>query len=72
MSKEGLAEVDNIVAAVFEYIAMLRSADPPEWIFDECRRLYNTYFRFLDKSTPDAACTSLAKSLRVYPPSKVS
>ncbi|KAF7255299.1 hypothetical protein EG68_08286, partial [Paragonimus skrjabini miyazakii] len=52
LTENGLGRVDDIVAKVYQYLRMLRSDEPQEWIFLENQALNNLHFRFKDKEQP--------------------
>lgn len=52
LTKNGLANVDKVVNAVFKYIQRLKEVGPQEWVFEENRNIGSIIFDFLEKSNP--------------------
>lgn len=47
-----MENVDGIVSIVYQYLTMLRTAGPQEWVFNESRDIAAMNFRFKSKSRP--------------------
>nr|CAD7434187.1 unnamed protein product [Timema monikensis] len=67
LTEEGIERVDDIVALVFDYIAMLRSEGPQEWIFQEYMDIVSMHFRFKDKESPRGYVSGLVHNLHEFP-----
>ncbi|KAK0157499.1 hypothetical protein PV328_011239 [Microctonus aethiopoides] len=71
LTEDGIHHVDDIVTLTFQYINMLRSEGPLEWIFEECKQLSNMKFYFTIKSSPESYVSSTAYALHEYPMEEV-
>jgi len=67
LTEEGIDHVNDIVTAVFQYLQLLKSEGPQQWVFEECRDLSSMTFRFKDKERPQSYVTALAEQLHYYP-----
>ncbi|KAM9326665.1 insulin-degrading enzyme [Gastrophryne carolinensis] len=67
LTEEGLLHVDDIILHMFQYIEMLRTEGPQEWVFQECKDLNAVAFRFKDKERPRGYTSKLAGLLHYYP-----
>nr|CAD7441027.1 unnamed protein product [Timema bartmani] len=67
LTEEGIERVDDIVALVFDYITMLRSEGPQEWIFQEYMDIVSMHFRFKDKESPQGYVSGLVHNLHEFP-----
>jgi len=71
LTEEGEDQVEDIVTAAFQYLAMVRREGPQEWIFKECGDLSAMDFRFKDKQKPRPYVQALSRSLHDFPPHEV-
>lgn len=71
LSEEGLEHVDDILLMMFQYIEMLRSEGPQEWVYKECQQLSDMIFRFKDKEKPINYTSFLARRMQKYPLNEV-
>ncbi|XP_073452147.1 insulin-degrading enzyme isoform X1 [Aquarana catesbeiana] len=67
LTEEGLLHVEDIILHMFQYMHMLRSSGPQEWVFQECKDLNAVAFRFKDKEPPRGYTSKLAGLLHYYP-----
>lgn len=69
LTKEGLANYDEVVAAIFKYIELLRDGSSlQEWAFKEVQQLGELSFRFKEKLPPSSYASQLAAQMQVdYP-----
>lgn len=67
LSTEGLEHVDEIVQLLFNYIGMLQTAGPKQWIYEELAELSAVKFRFKDKEQPMTMAINVASSLQYIP-----
>lgn len=51
LTTEGVRKYREVVKVFFSYIALLRSAQPQEWIFNELVKLADYHFKFKEKSS---------------------
>jgi insulysin len=49
LTTEGLKNYEQVVVAIFQYIAMLKSQEPHEWIVEEQKKLAEVNFKFMQK-----------------------
>ncbi|KAK0161382.1 hypothetical protein PV327_009858 [Microctonus hyperodae] len=71
LTEDGIDHVDDIVTLTFQYINMLRSKGPIEWIFDECKQISQMDFNFKEKSPPTSYVNSTVYALHEYPMEEV-
>lgn len=67
LTEEGINYVDDIVTLVFQYINMLKTEGPKEWIFEEYRDIMAMHFRFKDKEMPQSYVSTTSQNLNEYP-----
>ena len=67
LTREGLAQVDDIIAHVFEYLRLIADKGINEWMYAEQHRLAEIDFRFQEKSDPTRYVSYVAKNLQIYP-----
>ena len=70
-TEAGLAHRDDVVAAVFAYLALIRAEGIEPRYHEELARMARIGFRFLDKAAPRSWAVSLASALHVYPAAEV-
>ncbi|KAI9152516.1 metalloprotease [Blastocladiella emersonii ATCC 22665] len=65
LTDAGLAHVDDILLAVFQYLARLRSylPDLPKWIFDEIKAMADLTFRFQEMARASSRASWLARCM---------
>ena len=66
LTTDGLAQYQEVVKAVFQYIALMKEAGPQEWIVDEVKKMTEVDFRFKQKS-PASKFTSKVSSTMQRP-----
>ncbi|POY74423.1 hypothetical protein BMF94_2617 [Rhodotorula taiwanensis] len=72
LTQEGLAHYEDVSAAIFAYISLLRENPPAEWAFLEVAQLSHLAFRFKEQSSPSNAVSRLSMTLsKPYPRNKV-
>ncbi|KAJ3416993.1 hypothetical protein HDV05_007475 [Chytridiales sp. JEL 0842] len=67
LTKDGSDNWEQVVTIVFEYIRMLQNEAPQEWIFNECKTMASTSFRFLEKWSPSTFACRVAGRMQNYP-----
>lgn len=67
LTEEGIEHVDEIVQLVFQYVNLLKTEGPREWIFKECSDISKMHFRFKDKEAPQTYASTIAVNLQLYP-----
>ena len=71
LTEAGLAHVDDVIAAVFACLALVRERGIEPRYHDELARMARIGFRFLDKAGARSHAVSLASALHVYPAHEV-
>jgi len=71
LTPAGLQNVDQVLAAVFQFIKLLKDKGPQHWVWKECADIAGMHFRFKEKSDPAGYVVGLAASLQLYPPEYV-
>ncbi|XP_069140604.1 insulin-degrading enzyme-like isoform X1 [Argopecten irradians] len=66
-TEEGLDHIDDMVKLTYQYITMLRSQEPQEWIFREYQNIRAMKFRFKDKEESKNYTPSVCRSMQLYP-----
>jgi len=64
LTEVGLAEYEEVLYAVFQYLELLRVSLPQKWIYDELKDVSEMNFRFRQKSSPSSTVSRLAKDLQ--------
>ncbi|BGP14041.1 hypothetical protein JCM10213_005625 [Rhodosporidiobolus nylandii] len=68
LTQEGLDNYEDVVAAVFAYISLIRNNPPAEWAFLEVSALSKLAFRFKEKSPPISTAMRTAMNMsRPFP-----
>ncbi|GAA5942299.1 hypothetical protein JCM10213_004128 [Rhodosporidiobolus nylandii] len=68
LTQEGLDNYEEVVAAVFAYISLIRNNTPAEWAFLEVSALSKLAFRFKEKSPPISTAMRTAMNMsRPFP-----
>lgn len=71
LTKLGLQEWEKVVAATFCYLAMLKSAGPQRWVYEELRDIFNMQFQFQEEEDFDEFAVEIANNLRLVDPCHV-
>lgn len=66
LTEEGLEKYQEVVKVLFQYIALIKSTPPQEWIVDEVKGMSEVDFRFQQKS-PASSFTSRTSSVMQKP-----
>eukprot|EP00898_Chlorokybus_atmophyticus_P001398 jgi/Chlat1/2259/Chrsp17S08725 len=64
----GYEKVLDVIDAVFQYLALLRSEGPQEWVFTEIKAIADLRFRFAEEQEADDYAVHLATSIHHYAP----
>ena len=67
LTPAGLEHVDEVVAAIFRYIDMMRASPVPQWTFDEQRKIAEMRFLYAEKADPIGLAQSLSSNQHVLP-----
>ncbi|KAJ1517259.1 Insulinase (Peptidase M16) [Coelomomyces lativittatus] len=69
LTDEGMKNIEEIVVLVFQYLKLLKSSEPHEWIFNEMKTLREINFRFKEIRSMSNYALELASILHEpYPP----
>ena len=69
LTQTGYEQYDKVIAAVFQYLDLLRKTPIEEWMFKEVQQLSELRFAFKEKASPGLYCSSLAGQMQApYPP----
>ena len=72
LTQEGLAAYQDVAAAIFQYISLLKATPPQEWAFREVSMISEMAFRFQEKTPPISYVTTLSSWLhKPFPRSQV-
>jgi secreted Zn-dependent insulinase-like peptidase len=71
LTEAGVKQVDEIAAALFQTLALVREQGVQRWIFDEQQRVAEQRFRFREQPRPIREVSRLALNLHKYPPAEV-
>ncbi|CAB4064603.1 IDE [Lepeophtheirus salmonis] len=52
LTEIGINHTDEIMSLIFQYIELIRREGLQKWIFDQCKEIKATHFKYLDKSKP--------------------
>jgi len=66
LTKKGLQNYEQVIAAIFKYAQRLAEVGPQEYIFDESAQIGKIKFDFLDKSDPINYCVRLAERMHGF------
>lgn len=66
LTTEGQEHIYDVVTCMFQYLEMLRSEEPQEWVFKECQALSEVKYRFKDKENPRSYVCSTARCLHDF------
>lgn len=50
LTEEGLSEIDSVIKLIFNYVNKIKKTIPEEKIFNEIKKIYDTAYKFLEKS----------------------
>lgn len=71
LTEAGRSATDDITAALFGYIELLKSQEPEAWRYDEQARAAELSFRFQEPSSPTGFVYRTSPNLGRYPPEEV-
>lgn len=67
LTAEGIAHLEDVIEAVFAYIALMKRTGPSEVLFNELKMLGELAFRFMEKSSPFGFLMGVAQSVARFP-----
>nr|CAI5844579.1 unnamed protein product [Callosobruchus analis] len=68
LTEEGLKHLDEVIAAVFSYLHMLKNIGPQERVFNEMKLIADTAFRFAREDPAVDTVEDLCENMQIYPP----
>lgn len=71
LTDAGYEHLDEITAALFDYIALLRKSPPQAWRYHEQARMAELAFRFQEPSSATAFVYQVGPRFQDYPPAEV-
>ena len=69
LTPQGLKQVDEITAVVFDYLALIRKEGIQKWLYDETRQIAELGFRYQEARNPQQTATTLASRMHYLPAS---
>ncbi|UYM15739.1 insulinase family protein [Endozoicomonas euniceicola] len=69
LTPQGLKQVDEITAIVFDYLALIRKEGIQKWLYDETRQIAELGFRYQEARSPQQTATTLASRMHYLPAS---
>ncbi|KAI9346762.1 Metalloenzyme, LuxS/M16 peptidase-like protein [Zopfochytrium polystomum] len=71
LSEKGVANWEEVVSIVFQYIRLLQKTDVMEWVFDECKTMNSLSFRYREKVPAEDFTAEAAEGMHTYQPADV-
>lgn len=68
LTERGMAEIEQVIDAVFQYINMLRTRGPDERIWREIQTIEDLSFRYAEDSPPVENVEALSEQMHKYSP----
>ena len=68
LTEAGRAHVEEITDLLFQYLDMLRTQPPQDWLYQEQAKVAELGFRFQEKGSTVGFVYQMAPSLDLYPP----
>ncbi|CAA6669259.1 unnamed protein product [Spirodela intermedia] len=66
LTDSGLEKLYSVLGIVYQYISLLRSSAPQEWIFKELQDIGNMEFKFAEEQPQDDYAAELSENLMFY------
>ncbi|XP_078435815.1 insulinase (Peptidase family M16) family protein [Wolffia australiana] len=66
LTDSGLEDLYSVIGVIYQYIRLLRSSKPQEWIFRELQDIGNMEFRFAEEQPQDDYAAELSENLMFY------
>lgn len=68
LTEDGLKHYQEILKALFQYIAMLREQPPQEWVYNEMKKMSEVNFKYKQKSPASKTTSGLSQIMqKPYP-----
>ena len=71
LTEEGLKNVEEVVGIVFGYVNLMKEGGAQSWIYEECKLVSDSNFRFLSKTKPINFVVGKAAGIKHYMPEHV-
>lgn len=68
LTEKGMAEIDRVIGAVFQYINLLKQQGPDERIWREIQTIEDLSFRYVEDSPPVENVEALSEHMHKYSP----
>lgn len=68
LTEEGLKNVEEVLTAVFSFVAMARQVGPVKSIFEEIQTVADNNFRWCEEESPLDYVERLCANMQLYPP----
>lgn len=68
LTEEGLKNVEEVITAVFSFLAMVKKTGPVKSIFDEIQLVADNNFRWCEEESPLDYVERLCANMQLYPP----
>lgn len=68
LTPEGLAQVDEITAIVFDYFDLIRREGLQSWLYEESKQIAELAFRYQEDRSPQQTASALAARMHYLPP----
>lgn len=68
LTPEGLDQVDEITAMVFDYLDLIRREGLQPWLYEESKQIAELSFRFQEDHNPQQTASGLAARMHYLPP----
>ena len=66
LTERGMAELDQVIQAVFQYIAMLKERGPDERIWREIQTIETLSFRYAEDTSPVENVENLSENMQLF------
>ena len=68
LTPEGLTQVDEITAIVFDYLDLIRREGLQPWLYEESKQIAELAFRYQEDRNPQQTASGLAARMHYLPP----
>lgn len=66
LTKYGFENYEKVLEIVFAYLRMLKSKEIPEWVYEECKKIKETNFKFKENPKQCDYASELAEKMQQY------
>ncbi|PRP86258.1 insulin-degrading enzyme [Planoprotostelium fungivorum] len=71
LTLQGKDKVKEIITMIYQYLNLLKSQPPQEWVFEELRAMMQMDFNFLEKNSSGSHTRELSSRMQQYPPKDI-